>query len=561
MHLIMRSAWICAAMAVSGGVASAETQTEYKQADTSYYLRGEVFSADPSAPVVTPEAATNLGGTYLISTRGQAPQFVYLPETHAWIEPITPPSEPASLNIAPTAMQVREPQGSVQVALPSAPANFRDVERGMTLPNGSTLKTGDSGSVAVLFGGVDSVRLAPNTLATVQMSVAGGMREVEVDVRDGMVFSKVGARLGEKQGYAVHTPFGDATAHGTDYVTVVYPTRVDVWVAQGTVGLKAPDGSNQITASTGHEPLKVMRYPAAKDPAMSMTESAESLTELLNFIPMANRKLAALDQRRRSGDELTPQEKDYVGRIRQVTALIRLANVNAAPEPAAMPKPVVSTNPPTPPRAQLVALPPLSVPASSNTLAEKHAAKAKPLVVAKSKATPKPIMPVKPATALATSAARTQNASASKTASLVTAADKKPLTSSASSAQKASSLANVSSKTSNPVKAASVAKAKAKKSKSAPALATAQAKPGSGDHYLRAQPVNAADLVMAPAVQTAPPTLAPPPLALPPAAPPEKLRASAEADPNSLGAPLNPLRPMLAPHPLGSGETLGSSAQ
>ena len=126
----------------------------------------------------------------------------------------------------------------------------------MTLPNGSILRTGESGSVAVLFGGVDSVRLAPNTLAAVQMNVAGGMRDVEVDIRDGMVFSKVGPRMGEKQGYAVHTPFGDATAHGTDYVTVVYPARVDVWVAQGTVELQAPDGSDQITASTGHEPLR-----------------------------------------------------------------------------------------------------------------------------------------------------------------------------------------------------------------------------------------------------------------------------------------------------------------
>ena len=64
---------------------------------------------------------------------------------------------------------------------------------------------------------------------------------------------------------------------------------------------------------------------------------------------------------------------------------------------------------------------------------------------------------------------------------------------------------------------------------------------GATEHYLRAQPVNAADLVEAPEVRTVPP------VAPPPAQPPEKRARSAEADPNSLGAPLNPLRPMLAP--------------
>jgi hypothetical protein len=543
MHLIMRSAWVLAAGAVLSVRAGAETQTEYRQSDTSYYLRGEVFSADPGAPVVTPEAATNMGGTYLITTRGQAPRFVYLPENHDWIEPITPPSEPASLNIAPTAMQVREPQGNVQVALPSSPASFRDVEKGMTLPNGSTLRTGDSGSVAVLFGGVDSVRLAPDTLATVQMTVAGGLREVEVDVRDGMVFSKVGARAGEKQHYAVHTPFGDATAHGTDYVTVVYPARVDVWVAQGTVGLKAPDGSDQTTVSTGHEALKVMRYPVPKEPKTAMAESAESLTALLNFIPMANRKLAVLDERRRSGSDLTPQEKDYVGRIRQVSALIRLANVNAPPEPAPMAPPVVATNPP--PRAQLVALPPMNLPPT-----------AKPAMKAKAVALAKPSVKKPAVLASAKIASVSKEASAVK----VSANKAKPIASvspSAQSPKKASGLAD--NKTTTPGKTRKLAKDKTKKSA---VVATAtKTKPDSGEHYLRAQPVDPADLVVSPTVETAPPPLTHPPLAPPPAAPPEQVHATAEADPNSLGAPLNPLRPMLSPSPLepAASTAIGSS--
>ncbi len=542
MHSIMRPAWVLVLALLSAEAASAaETQTEYKQADTSYYLRGEVFAADPAAPVIAPEAATNVGGTYLIATRGQAPRYVYLPETHDWIEPITPPSEPASLNIAPTAMQVREPQGTVQVALPTAPADFRDVDPGTPVPNGSTLRTGDSGSVAVLFGGVDSVRLAPNTLATVQMKVAGGLRDVEVDVRGGMVFSKVGARVGERQHYAVHTPFGDATAHGTDYVTVVYPQRTDVWVAQGTVELKAPDGASQVTASSGHEPLKVMRYPAPRDPATGLAESAESLTALLNFIPMANRKLAALNERRTRGAELTPQEKDYVGRIRQVVALIRLADVHAVPEPLPVAKAVVPTTPPVAPRAQLVALP-APVPAL-------HKAAPKPFAVAETARTS-----ASPAKTKAIAKAKPLAAKPLALAEGKTGARKPDLK---APSGKTKSVAWIAAKKPESAKVAAVTAPKSR----ATVATTGKTEPAVEGHYLRAQPVNPADLVESPAVQTVPPPLAPPPSTPPPSAAPPEAHGAAEADPNSLGARLNPLRPMLAPAPSGPAATIGSAGQ
>ena len=153
-------------------------------------------------------------------------------------------------------MQVREPHGNVEVALPTAPANFRSVDSDMTLPNGSVLKTGDNASVAVLFGGVDSVRLAPNSQAAVQMTVVPGHRDAEVDIQDGIVFSKVGQRIGEKESYEVKTPFGTATAHGTDFVTVVLPQRVDVWVAEGTVGLESPIGQTASASGRGQRSVQ-----------------------------------------------------------------------------------------------------------------------------------------------------------------------------------------------------------------------------------------------------------------------------------------------------------------
>ena len=232
---------------------------------------------------------------------------------------------------------------------------------------------------------------------------------------------------------------------------------------------------------------------------MAMTESAESLTALLNFIPMANQKLKALAERTPQRRALTAHGKglrrphpqgdlaDQAGE-RQRRARAGQCDDEAgggdksAHASAGAAGGAASAQPAC----------------SSNSSAEKHAAKAKPLVVAKSKATPKPIAQAKPVTALATSAAKTQSPSASKTAfpqhrrrqeaprgqHVVCAESDQPAT--------------VSSKTNKPAKTTSVAKDKSKKSRSTSALATAQAKPGSGDHYLRAQPVNAADLVVAP---------------------------------------------------------------
>jgi hypothetical protein len=539
MHLVLRLVLVFAALVVVPICAGAQTQSEYKQADSSYYLRGELFATDPAAQIIGPEAAMNIGSSYLIATRGQAPQFIYLQQTHDWIEPITPPSEPASLNIEPTAMQVREPQGSVQVALPSAPADFHEVERGMTLPNGSVLRTGDSGSVAVLFGGVDSVRLAPNTQAAVQMNLAAGMRDVEIDIRNGMVFSKVGQRPGEKQAYAVHTPFGIASAHGTDYVTVVYPQRVDVWVAQGVVALDSAGAPVQTTISNGQEPLKVMHFPVPKTAAAAMAESAESLTALLNFIPLANQKLQALAERTRSGAHLTPTEENYVSRIRKVVALIKLANVNA---PIATPTP--------PPKPMVVHAAPVAKPPPRALPVEPQptAPEVNPLANVVMAAKPSPAILKALAQIDKDSQKGAANAGATGTAVVAPKAkvyQSKPVVivlppahfpKTAPDAGKATAL------TDKPAKTKKVAKSSMPAAKKeAPAVATDTDKAKS-EQYLRAQPVNPDDLVEAPAVQSAPP------LAPPPAAPPEKQHASADTDPNSLGPPLmRGAYPLLAP--------------
>ncbi|MCE0484307.1 MAG: FecR family protein [Methylacidiphilales bacterium] len=327
---------------------AAPKEVEYRRADTNFYWKGDVLKADPEAVIFTGKY-TQQGDSYFITPKVKAPKELYIPMTNDWIEPITPSNMPASLNIPPDAMQIREPHGDVTVALPTAPANFVPVNDGMTIPNGSVVKTGGDGTAAVLFGGVDSARLIPNSEAAVQQTVTEASRSTEVDLTKGAVFSKVGQRIGEKEDYQVKTEFGVAAARGTDFVTVAMPARTDVWIAQGTVQLSQPDGKLVGTVkSDGGGPLKIIRFPVIADPHQAMLASAETMTAAFNFIPMANIKIKALRDQMAQGVKLTPTEQNYLSRIKKVPCLIHLVLVQPpppAPAPAPLPVPAMKTGP------------------------------------------------------------------------------------------------------------------------------------------------------------------------------------------------------------------------
>jgi len=319
---------------------AAAKPAEYKRADSNFYWKGDVLKAEPTAVIIPAGNYIQKGDSYTIPGHANAPKEVYIQVVNDWVEPITPPDMPASLGVAPDAMQIREPQGDVQVALPSAPANFTKATEGMPIPNGSVIKTGADGTAAVLFGGVNSARLTPNSQAAVQQTVTSQLRSTEVDLTAGAVFSKVGLRPGEKQDYQVHTPFGVAAAKGTDFVSVAMPARTDVWIAQGVVQLNQTDGKLVGTVtSEGTGPLKIIRFPVMTDMHQSMMASAETMTTAMNFIPMVNVKVKALREQMAKGVTLTPHQKEYLGRIKKVPCLIKLALVEPPAPPAAVPAP------------------------------------------------------------------------------------------------------------------------------------------------------------------------------------------------------------------------------
>ena len=333
---------------------------EYKRSDTNFYPKGDIVKTHPTAVIIAAARVTQKDDSYFFTPLKKAPKEMYVESLNDWIEPITPPDMPASLGVPPDAMQIREPQGDVQVALPSAPANFTPVTNGMTLPNGAVVKTGEGGTAAVLFGGVDSARLMPNSAAAVQQTVTAQSRSAEVDLTAGGIFSKVGTQVGVKGNYEVHTPFGNAGAAGGDFVTITTAAHTDVWVAQGTVYLENPDSKiAETTTSTGTGPLKIMRLPQITDPQLSAQADVETLTMALNFIPLANQKIKALHDKKASGTALTANEESYLKRIKEVPCLIKLALVEPpAPPPAPIPAPAPVIAPLTPAPALAPAPPP-----------------------------------------------------------------------------------------------------------------------------------------------------------------------------------------------------------
>ena len=330
---------------------------EYKRSDTNFYWKAGVLKADPTAVIIPEGKYTQKGDSYFFTPRIKAPKEMYVEVHNDWIEPITPPTMPASLGVPPDVMQIREPQGDVEVALPAAPANFAPVTDGMTIPNGAVVKTGADATAAVLFGGVDSARLIPNSEAAVQQTVTAKSRSAEVDLTTGGVFSKVGTQVGVKGTYEVHTPFGNASSPGGDFVTLISGSRTDVWVAQGTVELVNPSQTKSAATATGTGSLKILRDPGIANPQQAMAADTETMTVIMNFIPMADQKIKSLRDKIARGTMLAPNEKTYLSRIKVVPGLIKLALVEPPPPPAPVLAPA-----PAPAPAPAVAMPTPSTP-------------------------------------------------------------------------------------------------------------------------------------------------------------------------------------------------------
>ena len=343
-------------------------ESEYKSSDPNLYLRAAVLKADQHAFILDAKKVRKSNDSYFVTHHGKPPGSVYLETTRDWLEPVTPPSMPASLGVAPNVMQIREPQGDVQVAPPDGPTSFVPATEGMPIANGSVVRSGRDGTAAVLFGGFNSARLAPNSEMLVQQTVTEQLRTTRINLRSGLVFSKVGLRKGARQDYQVETPHGTVAVKGTDFACAALSDRTDVFLAQGTVQFSQPDGRKVgLLHSTGKGELKVIRFPQAANAQTASRASSETMTALFNFIPTVNLKIKTLRDQVAQGIKLGPAETKYLGLIKEIPCLVKLdlvpppvVAVAPAPAPvAALPASTVMVNSPMVP-------PPPNPPASNN---------------------------------------------------------------------------------------------------------------------------------------------------------------------------------------------------
>jgi hypothetical protein len=158
------------------------------------------------------------------------------PKQHSlyWSEPITPPSGVAP-QVGSDEMKIVEISGPVSVTLPGNES--RDGQVGMIVPSGSTISTSGGSSAAIFMGGVNSVRLLPDTDVQITQQLSGSLRKTVIALHQGTVFNRVGHRDGETQSYQVETPNGVAVAKGTEFADSLAGGHHYVFAVKGIVAM------------------------------------------------------------------------------------------------------------------------------------------------------------------------------------------------------------------------------------------------------------------------------------------------------------------------------------
>jgi hypothetical protein len=177
-----------------------------------------------------PFTATATPGPSTVGTSG--PELSPRQHTLYWAEPVTAPdgSHPA---VASHEMKLIGLKGSVTVTPPGGTS--QDGTDGMIVPSGSTIRTASGSAVALFMGGVNSIRMLPNTEVQVTQEIVGSVRKTVVALREGTIFNRVGHLAGEKQNYQVETPEGVAVAKGTEFADSLANGHHYVFVVKGVV--------------------------------------------------------------------------------------------------------------------------------------------------------------------------------------------------------------------------------------------------------------------------------------------------------------------------------------
>lgn len=221
-----------------------------------------------------------------------------------WSEPVTSPLG-TSPTVGPEEMRLVECQGEVELHL--ADGTTQMATEGRVVPSGAILVTQSRASVAVFMGGVNSVRLMPNTEVKICQDVEGSVRNTLIDLDRGTAFSRVGSRHGERQNYQVRTSQGTATATGTEFADVEQNHRHYLFVVKGSVNFsngrmqEAVSGLSDQVGSSVFEDNQTDCHCfvfhsglAAPLQTHQDIETSRVLYDILNQVQPYNRKMVSL---------------------------------------------------------------------------------------------------------------------------------------------------------------------------------------------------------------------------------------------------------------------------
>lgn len=262
-------------------------------------------SATPTVDTVAPASAPANGTEPSLASLAPEPVQLLNPKKAYWSETVTPPNAGDLPAIASDEIKLLEVKGAVTVILPNTTQEV-PATSGMTIPSGSTVKTGADGSAAAYLGGVNSARLMPKSEGSINQSVANNKRDTVIDLKNGVVFANVGRKAGETQDFKVKTPSGVAAAKGTAFVVSSQGTHLFIATFAGQV-LATDANGNFIGTSAPSGPGKP-GYTSNQNDGKTANDAALGaiLVQVNNF----NQKINAIEAKDPSAR--TPEEVAYL---------------------------------------------------------------------------------------------------------------------------------------------------------------------------------------------------------------------------------------------------------
>ena len=150
----------------------------------------------------------------------------------------------AAMRAATVSATCNATTGSAEFAAPGS-SSFSPLHPGQVLPIGSTVRTGDDGSVILVTTpgsaikiGSDSV-LKINELAFAKTNGAVTERKARLELTSGAVSAMIDPSTPKITDFKIQTPQGVAAARGTFYAVTVVHGKTFVSVDHGKVGVLA----------------------------------------------------------------------------------------------------------------------------------------------------------------------------------------------------------------------------------------------------------------------------------------------------------------------------------